>query len=158
MKIKRPADKVGHKILKIAMMAVYLWSGFFWAGVTALNFLINDLSNVHLAYRFAAGSLVLLLGLILAWLRLYVLQIIPCMAGLAVFLNPAREMIDRAAETGVLFKPTFEQRYLPIIAFAIFSLVLFILRVWGIFAARAERKNEFDNMPTESVLDKHHGE
>lgn len=138
------------------MTVLYLWSGFFWAGVTALNFYINDLSNVHLAHRFVAGSIILLAALVLAWLRFYILQIIPCIIGLIVFLTPAREMIDRAAETGVLFKPTFELRYLPIIAFAIFSLILFILRIWGIASAKAERRSEYDNSPSESVLDKHH--
>lgn len=136
------------------MTAIFLWSGFFWSGVTALQFFINDQSNIHLAAGFFAGSAVLLAALLLAWFRLYILQFIVCLAGLAIYLRPAREMIDHSAETGVLFKPTFEQRYLPIIGFAILAMVLFILRVYGIVSKKQEQREAFNNLPTESILDK----
>lgn len=157
--MKRPTDKPIHIVAKSAMTAVYLWSGFFWSGVAILNFWLNDPSDSHLSVGFLAGSLILLVSLILCWLRLYILQIIPCIAGLAVYLKPAREMMDRAARlTEVTFKPTFEQRYMPIIGFALLSLALFIARIWQIFSARAEKKREFNDLPAESILEKRRDE
>ena len=152
--MKRPEDKKFHTIIKVLMSAVFAWSGFFWSGVTALQFFINDQSNAHLSSMFLAGSIVLLIALLLAWARLYILQFIVCLVGLAVYLRPAREMIDHAADTGVLFKPTFEQRYLPMVGFAILAMVLFILRVSSIISKKLEQREEFNNRPTESILDK----
>ncbi len=157
-KYRRPIDKAPHIVVKLAMTAIFLWSGFFWSGVTVLNFYINDLSNVRLANLFLAGSAILLAALLLCWFRLYIVQMIFTVAGLAVYLIPSAEMVNRAARTGVPFKPTFEQRYLPVIGFAILALVLFIIRIWQLAAARIERRQEFDNRPTESVLEKHREE
>lgn len=136
------------------MTAIFAWSGLFWSGVTILQFFINNTTYKYLAASFLAGSVILLAGLILAWARFYILQAVACVIGLIVYLNPAREMIDHAAETGVIFKPTFEQRYLPMVGFAILSLVLFVIRVWTAVSARIERQEEYNNRPAESILEK----
>lgn len=156
--MKRRPDKAVHKVVKVAMTLIFLWSCFFWSGVTVLNFLINDTDFSYLATGFLVGSGLVLISLILCWLRFYFIQIIPCIAGLIVYLSPAREMIDRAAKIEVEFKPSFELRYLPTVAFGILSLCLFIGKIYLLFAERAKKREEFDNMPTESVLDKHHDE
>lgn len=152
--MKRPTDKKIHTYIKVLMTAIFLWSGLIWSGMAILQFFINDTSNAHLASKFLLGDVILLAGLILAWARVYILQLIPCLVGLIIYLQPAREMIDHAAETGKLFKPTFEQRYLPIIGFAILSFVLFILRVYAVVSSRIEKQEEFNNLPAESVLEK----
>ena len=152
--MKRPIDNKIHIAVKVLMTAIFLWSGLFWSGVAILQFFINDTSNAHLAASFLWGDVILLAGLILAWARVYILQLIPCLVGLIVYLQPAREMIDHAADTGVLFKPTFEQRYMPMIGFAILSLVLFILRVYSVVSSRIEKQEEFNNLPAESILEK----
>ena len=156
--MKRPNDKKIHTAVKVIMTALFLWSGLFWSGVAILQFFINDTSNAHLASKFLLGDAILLLGLVLVWLRIYILQFLPCLVGMIIYLAPAREMIDHAANTGVIFKPTFEQRYLPIIGFAILSLVLFILRVYEVVSAKIEKQEEFNNRPAESVLEKRHDE
>ena len=78
-------------IIKCLMTAVFLWSGFFWSGVTILQIFINST----------------------------------------------------------------EQRYLPMIAFAIFSLALLLIRILGIISEKAKREEEFNNRPTESIFDRH---
>ena len=142
-------------IIKCLMTAVFLWSGFFWSGVTILQFFINSTEHKNLAIEFSISCALLLICLILCWLRFYILQFIPGMIGFIAFLNPVREMMDHVADTGVIFKPTFEQRYLPMIAFAIFSLALLIIRILGIISERAKREEEFNNRPAESIFDKH---
>lgn len=154
-KIERPLDKTFHLIIKWLMTAIFAWSGVIWSGMTVLQFSINSPEHSNLAWGFLAGSLILLLCLILCWVRLYILQIVPCVVGLIVYLDPAKEMIDHAEQTGVLFKPTFEQRYLPMLAFAILALALFVARILRIAADRAQREEEYNNRPSESILDKH---
>ncbi len=157
--MKRPADKPVHIVAKAAMTAVYLWSCFFWSGVAILNFWLNDPVDSHLSVWFLAGSAVLLAALVLCWLRFYIIQILPSIVGLAVYLKPAREMMDKAADLKeVVFKPTFEQRYMPVVGFALLALALFIARVWQIASARAEKKREFNDLPTESILEKRRDE
>lgn len=153
-KIKRPEDSKLQIIIKCLMTAVFAWSGFFWSGITVLNFFLINQEHKNLATGFLASSLILLLCLVLCWLRLYIAQFIPCVVGLIAYLIPAREMIDHAAETGVLFKPTFEQRYLPIIAFALLGLVLFALRVMALVSEKMKRDDEYNNRPAESILEK----
>ncbi len=154
-KLKRTADKTPQIIIKCLMTAVFLWSGFFWSGVTILQFFINNTEHRNLAIEFSVSSALLLICLILCWLRFYILQFIPGMIGFIAFLNPVKEMMDHVADTGVIFKPTFEQRYLPMIAFAIFSLALLLIRILGIISEKAKREEEFNNRPTESIFDKH---
>lgn len=157
-KIKRPEDKPIHIVLKVAMTVIFLWSGFFWSGVTVLQFFINNQEHRNLAIEFFTASVILFFGLLLSWLRLYIVQFIPSIIGFIAFLNPAREMIDHAAETGVIFKPSFELRYLPVIGFAILSLVLLILRVGSIVSEKSRVTEEYNNRPSESILDKHREE
>lgn len=154
-KLKRRADKTPQIIIKCLMTAVFLWSGFFWSGVTILQFFINNTEHRNLAIEFSVSSALLLICLILCWLRFYILQFIPGMIGFIAFLNPVKEMMDHVASTGVIFKPTFEQRYLPMIAFAIFSLALLLIRILGIISEKAKREEEYNNRPTESIFDKH---
>lgn len=151
--MKRPNDKKIHTAVKVLMTALFAWSGF-WSGMATLQFFINNTAHIDLAKGFLLGTLILLAGLLLAWFRLYILQAVVCAVGLIAFLKPAREMIDHAAETGVLYKPTFEQRYMPIIGFSIMSLVLLILRIYAVVSAKMERQEELDNRPAQSILEK----
>lgn len=107
-----------------------------------------------IALRMFWGSVVLLISLILSWLRLYIIQIIPAITGLILFLNPVREMMDHVANSGAVFKPGFEVRYLPAVVFGILSLCLIIVRLWGIHSAKIERLEEYNSRPSASILDK----
>lgn len=143
------------KFIKILMTLIFLWSGFFWSGVTVYNYYVLNPEYPHLATEFLIGSLILALGLVLCWLRFYIIQFIPTAIGLLVFLIPTREMIEHVKNSGVYFTPTFEVRYLPMVGFAILSFVLFIVRIWQIAAKRIQEREEYNNRPTESVLDRH---
>lgn len=151
----RPLDSKAQIAVKVIMTLIFAWSGLFWSGVTVLQFYINDPLNSHLATGFLVGSLLLLLGLVLCWFRLYMIQFPVCVAGFIVYLMPTREMIDHVAGSGVIFRPTFEQRYLPMAGLMILSFALLTVRVWKIFSSKAKKKEEFNNSPSESILDKH---
>lgn len=155
--MRRPNDKPIHTFVKVTMTAIWLWSGFFWCGITMLYFLLeraDAADSRSIALKLFWGSVILLLALILSWLRLYIIQIVPAAVGLIVFLNPVREMMEHVANSGVVFKPGFEVRYLPTVAFGILSLCLLIARLWGIHTAKAARLEEYNSSPAASILDK----
>ena len=156
--MKRPSDNAATIIAKILMTAIYLWSGFFWSGVTVYNFLVLNTEYSYLAGGFIAGSALLFASLLLCWFRLYIVQLFPAIAGIIVFISPAREMIGHVSGSGVYFTPSFEARYLPVVLFGILSAALVIGRVWQIFAKRAEERSRFNDLPSESILEKHREE
>ena len=151
--MKRPQDKAAHIAAKIVMTLTFLWSGFFYSVIPVITY-INNEELSHISYRLMTAFPFLLVGLILCWLRLYIPQFPFCAVGLVIFIGPVTELIDLASKKDVIFKPSFELRYMPIIAFGIISLVLFLTRLWQIISARVERRREYDNRPTESILEK----
>lgn len=140
-------------VAKSAMLILFAWSGFFWSGVSIYNFYRLDPEYSYIATRFLIGSVCLLISLNLCFFRKYIVQFPFMAAGLIPFLMASTEMIDVAVKTGVEYTPSFELRYMPIIAFAILSTALTMAKIWQIIAKRAEEKNQFNNSPTKSILD-----
>lgn len=140
--------------VKIVMTAVYLWSCFFWAGVTILNFYINTPEYSYLATGFLTGSIFITVGLVLVFLRFHITQFPFIVAGTVIFLKHAGEMIDVAAKSEVVFKPSFELRYVPVLALAGFSFVLTVLSIARIVSERKTAEEEYNNRPAQSILEK----
>ncbi len=140
--------------VKILLAVIYMWSCFFWSGVTILNFYINTPEYSYLSTGFLSGSILITLGLVLIFLRFYIIQFVFCASGTAVFLKNACEMIDVAAKSEVVFKPSFELRYMPVVALIIFSFVLAVLSAQRLISERQRKENEFNNRPAQSILEK----
>lgn len=142
-------------LAKIFATVVYAWSGFFWAGATAYNFyfLTKDPDYYHLATWFSLGSLLVLAGIILCWKKCYVWQFPFVSVGTLLFVVAAAEMIDSAERTAVLFTPTFEWRYLPILAVELVSVIFFIVKSYTVLSSRKKLKDDFNNSPAKSILD-----
>ncbi len=157
MKIKRQPDSKLHIFAKILLTAIYLWSGFFWSGVSVIYYIIEP-DMTHIAVEFLISSALLLISLVLCWFRLYIWQFPFCVIGLAVYLQPAAELIRLANQREVYFKPSFELRYLPVIAFGVIALILFAYRFWQRITLKAAKQSEFDNSPTQSILEKRRDE
>lgn len=153
MKNLRYADNKLTIAIKILITLIFIWSCFLWSGATIFNFYIRMPEYSHLATGMLTGSVLILISLILMYLRMYMLQLPFCIVGSIFYLNQASEMIDRAIENGIVFKPSFEQRYLPEIGILIFSIVLAILHFWSVESKRIAAKNEFNNSPAKSILD-----
>ena len=139
--------------LKVIVTLIYVWSCFFWAGVTILNFYINSPESSHLATGFLVGSLLMTASLVLMYLRFYILQLPFFFLCAAVYLVHAGEMIDVAHGTSVVFTPTFELRYMPVVAIIIISAALAMLEIWHIVSIRSSEKEKFNNSPSKSILD-----
>lgn len=150
---RRLTDTKSTKFLKILSTAIFAWSGFFWAGVTILNFYINMPESSHLAQNFLIGAILIFVSLLLCWFRFYILQLPVCAVGTVFFLIASAEMIDTARFQGLEFTPSFELRYMPIIGLAAISLVLSMIQIWNLIAKKIEKNNEFNNSPSKSILD-----
>ena len=152
-KNSRDKEPVIMLIAKSAMIILFLWSGFFWSGVTIINFYMYNTEYSYLATQFLIGSSFLLVSLILCLLRKYILQFVFCVMGLIPYLMGAGEMMGVAETTGVVFNPSFELRHLPILVFVFISLLFAMMKIWQNTTKKIERRNEFDNSPTKSILD-----
>ena len=73
--------------------------------------------------------------------------------GTVLFCVAAAEMIDVAEQTEVVFKPSFEWRYLPIVLYCIIALCLFVVTLLKKIDERKRLQDEFNNSPAKSILD-----
>ena len=126
--------------VKIVMTAVYLWSCFFWAGVTILNFYINTPEYSYLATGFLTGNIFITIGLVLVFLRFHITQFPFFVTG--------------TVKSDVVFKPSFELRYVPVLALAGFSFVLAVLSIARAVSERKTAEEEYNNRPAQSILEK----
>lgn len=149
---KYPKNK-GIFIFKLFAAVVFLWSCFFWAGVTIINFYFFMPEFSYLATEVLIGSLLITVSMVLMFLRYYIAQLPFCIAGTAVYLTAAAEMIDTAEKSIGVFKPTFGQRYMPVVLILIISLSLAVIQIWSVISKNIEEKNRYNNSPSKSILD-----
>ncbi len=138
---------------KLLMLAVYLWSGFFWGGATIYNFYFLTKTETHLATMLLIGSSCLLLSLILSFAKKYIFQMPFALAGTVLYCVVAAEMMAVAKKTAVVFTVAFEYRYLPAILFGVLSLALFGYKAYTLIMAKKNAQEEYDNLPSKSILD-----
>ncbi len=130
--------------LKIVAAAAFLWSGFFWSGVTILNFYMFNTDESYRATGFLVASIFLLVSIVLMFLRMYIIQFPFCVVGSVVYLVQAGELID-AIES-------YTMRYIPEIAILIVSLILFILHMARVISRSMGEKEKLDTAPAESII------
>ncbi|MCD7772225.1 MAG: hypothetical protein LUH23_09105 [Oscillospiraceae bacterium] len=130
--------------LKIVATVAFLWSGFFWSGVTILNFYMFNTDESYRATGFLVASIFLLISLVLMFLRMYIIQFPFCVVGSVVYLIQAGELID-AIES-------YTMRYIPEIAILIVSLILFILHMARVISRSMGEKETFNTSPAESII------
>lgn len=138
---------------KVLITLIFVWSCFLWSGATIFNFYIRMPEYSHLATGMLTGSILIFISIVLMYFRMYILQLPFCVVGSIFYLNQASEMIDRAIETEIVFKPSFELRYLPEIVVLLLSIALAMIHFWSIESKRIAAKNEFNNSPSKSILD-----
>lgn len=138
---------------KILMCCAYAWSGFFWAGATIYNFYELTPQYSHLATIFLIGTLCVLVGIIMCWKKKYILQFPFVAVGTVLFMVATSEMMESAEKTAVVFTPSFELRYLPILAVTLLSLIFFIIKAYTVISTKKRIRDSFNNSPAKSILD-----
>ncbi len=134
--------------LKIVSTAIFAWSGFFWAGVSILNFYWSGNPNNY-GDKFLFGSIFLLISLIGCWLRFYILQLPLCITGTILYLIPAYDIITVTVNTD----NNWSLKFMPVVGMTMISLVFAMLQIWNLISKKIEKQNEFNNRPSKSILD-----
>ncbi len=147
------SEHFGFSAAKILMILIYLWSGFFWGGVTVYNFYALTPGHTHLATLILIGSVSLLVSLILCLKRAYLFQLPFAAAGTICYCIAAQEMMAHAEANAKLFKVPFGYRYLPVLGFCAIALVLFAVKLFIIIDRKNKQKEEYNNQPTKSILE-----
>ncbi|MCD8106671.1 MAG: hypothetical protein LUE20_01745 [Oscillospiraceae bacterium] len=130
--------------LKVVATAAFLWSGFFWSGVTILNFYMFNTDESYRATGFLVASIILLVSLILMFLRMYIIQFPLCVVGSIIYLVQAGQLIDVIE--------SYTIRYIPELLLFIVSLILFILHMARVISKSLGEKETFNTSPAESII------
>lgn len=138
---------------KILFTVIYAWSCFLWGGATIYNFFFLKPEYSHLAKGFLAGVLVMTVGIIMVYYRLFILQLPFFAVGGGIYLRYAGEMIDNAERINVVYKIPFSIRYLPVIAMLVLSVIIAIVQIWRLISIRITEKEEYNNRQSKSILD-----
>ncbi|MCD7823436.1 MAG: hypothetical protein LUG86_05395 [Oscillospiraceae bacterium] len=131
-------------ILKIAATAAFLWSGFFWSGVTIINFYSFNTSESYRATGFLVASILILISLILMYLRMYIVQFPFCVIGSIIYLIQAGQLIDKIE--------SYTVRYIFEVVILIASLILFALHMARVISKSLDEKGRFNTSPAESII------
>ncbi|MCD8005472.1 MAG: hypothetical protein LUF29_00640 [Oscillospiraceae bacterium] len=131
-------------ILKIVATAAFLWSGFFWSGVTILNFYMFNTDESYRATGFLVASIFILISIVLMFLRMYIIQLPFCVVGSAIYLVQAGQLIDKIE--------SYTMRYIPELAILVVSIILFILHLARVISKALDERVRFNTSPTESII------
>lgn len=153
-------------IIKIIMLASFLYSGFFYGGVTVVGVYTGAMTvtekgalTLGSANAMLIGILLMLAGLILAFFKRYIISFIASISGTLIYLYVAYERVikfaaQRVSASGDLNPQTkYMLWYYPIAAFAAGSLALLTVSiVIGVNKKRKARKMR-DNAPVKSIVE-----
>lgn len=153
-------------IIKIIMLASFLYSGFFYGGVTVVGVYTGAMTvtekgalTLGSANAMLIGILLMLAGLILAFFKRYIISFIASISGTLIYLYVAYERVikfaaQRVSASGDLNPQTkYMLWYYPIAAFAAGSVALLTVSiVIGVNKKRKARKMR-DNAPVKSIVE-----
>ncbi len=131
-------------ILKVVATLAFLWSGFFWSGVTIINFYTFNTSESYRATGFLIASILLLISIILMFMRCYIIQFPFCVVGSAIYLVQAGQLIDVIE--------SYTMRYIPEVAILIVSIILFMLHMARVISKSLSEKEKINTAPAESII------
>ncbi len=131
-------------ILKIVAVAAFAWSGFFWSGVTILNFYMFNTDESYRATGFLVASILLIISIVFMFLRMYTIQFPFCVVGSIIYLIQAGQLIDKIE--------SYTMRYIPEIAILIASIILFMLHLARVISTSMGEREKLDTAPAESII------
>lgn len=161
-KLMRSESEV-YLILKIVLLIPFLYSGFFWGLIAAIN-LMNGGEYKNDAVIMLVGICLGLVGIIICFFRLYIIQFIFTLSSTILYMVSANSIVGRTIaqeadglitvdERGKYLSDALEIRHYPYIFFGIFALMLFAWKVVQIITERKEKIERERNAPTKSILE-----
>jgi glucan phosphoethanolaminetransferase (alkaline phosphatase superfamily) len=167
-KAKRGYMNVWIFIFKLLMSAAFLWSGFFWGGVLSvgtLNKTIYISSETTMpkwvAYFTLVGVALAFVGIILSFMKKYILSFVLIGAGNIFYFRGVMHMmkiLKNIMETQYIessLENIYKEYMLRHYFFILTAVIAFILLIiWTIQTIKRRRKakRERDNAPVESIV------
>lgn len=153
-------------LLKLVMLASFLYSGLFYGGVTVVGVYTGAMTvteegalTTASANIMLVGLLFMVLGLVLVFLKKYILSFTASFLGTVLYLYVAYERVikfaaDRVTQSGEIdLDNKYKIWYYPIVVFVFISLVLMLISIVKKIKKRRENKRIRDNAPVKSIVE-----
>lgn len=153
-------------LLKLVMLASFLYSGLFYGGVTVVGVYTGAMTvteegalTTASANVMLTGILFMVLGLVLVFFKKYILSFMASFLGTILYLYVAYNRVIKFLAGGVTqsgeINPENKYKiyYYPIAVFALISLLLMIISIVKKIKKRKQDKNIRDNAPVKSIVE-----
>lgn len=170
IKQKEPAVFV---IFKLIMIAFFMWSGFFWGIVTALGIQFGYIFGEDylyipktVAWELLAGDAVLVVAIVIAFFRKYIISFALQIAGCVIYLKGASPIVsgleqffkdhtatDSSGRSLEALPKEYMLRHYPIAGVAVCGFILVVLKIIFGIIKRRKQKQKADNAPVKSIID-----
>lgn len=153
-------------LLKLVMLASFLYSGLFYGGVTVVGVYTGAMTvteegalTTASANVMLVGILFMVLGLVFAFLKKYIVSFMASFLGTLLYLYVAYDRVikfaaNRVSASGEIdLDNKYKIWYYPIAVFALISLLLMIISIVKKIKKRKQDKNIRDNAPVKSIVE-----
>ncbi len=153
-------------LIKLIMLASFVYSGFFYGGVTVVGVYTGAMTvtekgalTLSSANVMLIGILLMLIGLVLVFLKRYIVSFILSISGVLLFLYVAYERVikfaaGRVSASGDLNPQTkYMLWYYPIAVFAAGAFAFLIIKIVMTVMKNKRIRKIKDNAPTKSIID-----
>ncbi len=153
-------ESVWIKLIKFIMVLPFLYSGFFYGGITVISIFKKTIDiNTYVGTVILICLIAMLGALILSFKRFYISSfILSFISVLAYFLITKKYFVDYATgkvtESGNI-NPQYKYMiwFYPILLFLLCSFILLIIDVFRLIKKKRREREKRDNAPTKSIVD-----
>ncbi len=155
------SESIWVKLLKFIMVLPFLYSGFFYGGITIIGILKRYIENIdtYVGIVLLICLAAMLLAIILTFKRFYIPGfILSLISVLTYFFITKKYFVDfvtgKVAEDGNI-NPEYKYMiwFYPILLFLLCSFILLIIDVFRLIKKKRREKEKKDNAPTKSIVD-----
>lgn len=153
-------------LLKLVMLASFLYSGLFYGGVTVVGVYTGAMTvteegalTTASANVMLVGILLMVLGLVFVFFKKYILSFTASFLGTVLYLYVAYERVikfaaGRVTESGEIdLDNKYKIWYYPIAVFVFVSLLLMVISIVKKLKKKKEAKRIRDNAPVKSIVE-----
>ncbi|MBR1751501.1 MAG: hypothetical protein IJ740_11600 [Ruminococcus sp.] len=152
-------------ILKLLSALVYMYSCFFYGGVTIIGILSGQVNDVEHKYAFfmLSGVVLALAALILLFFKKYIISFVINIIATVLYMKTAVflvETVKKRLEDNYItdaelldLDKTYMLRYYPELAFLALGFVLLVINLIRRYLKYRKLRSERDNAPVKSIID-----
>lgn len=153
-------ESVWIKLIKFIMVLPFLYSGFFYGGITVISIFKKTIDiNTYVGTVILICLIAMLGALILSFKRFYISSFaVSLVSVLAYFFITKKYFVDYATgkvtESGNI-NPEYKYMiwFYPILLFLLCSLILLIIDIFTLVKKKRREREKRDNAPTKSIVD-----